>query len=180
MTIGVGIQQTIAPIGGLFFDDGVRRTVNGLYYTSSGDVAGAGATEDFASLENPAGSGRTVYVRRSRVSIFRAGAGVSGFVFLTRTALQTGGATLFPQKRHSSSAAQVAIGRSLPATSTPIGGFIAGCRPGEVVDSSDLFTFDFDGLIVLLPSEGLLWRSVVSSLGQTFAFDFEWFETTVG
>lgn len=147
-------------------------------------VAGTVAAQNLASIENPAASGKTVYVRRIKVSASATAAAAVNFQYLLgrTTATPTGGTAQTSGKLLSSSGAAVAIIRLSPTATAAAGPFWAAA--GMVLQSQSYYpteykawdsTQDVDD-ITLVAGEGLLVSAGGNDTDLSHTVSFFWGE----
>ena len=171
------IQKPIFPTNDFFVENNVTRIIQGFYYGAIGEVTGQVAALNIASIENPAGSGRRVYIRKIRFSTFSNVGALAGFVQIGRTvAIPSAGAASTIQKRAVSDTNEVAIVRITP-TVVAVAGTMFGIFTSTITGNINILELS-DALIILAPGEAILVNTVVDSSNQFFTTSFEWFEVT--
>jgi hypothetical protein len=162
------------------------RLLTGSYYCGTGRIAGSAAAQNLASIENPAASGKTVYVKRSNVQGQVAVVSIVLFDYLfgRTAALPTLGTVLTSQKQSSSAPAPVAIVRSAPTAAAAAGNLWSvtagnnGAAPGPFAPqllealSEKRETDD----IVLAAGEALLMRAEANLATWSHQVNFAWDE----
>jgi hypothetical protein len=140
------------------------RTIAGEYLVISGAIAGTVAAQNLISIENPAASTITLYIKRILIS--SAATSAASVKFLYRigrtTAIPTGGTVLTDQKKATSNPAAQGIARLVPTATAATGNMDAVFGPVLQNAASIGFTgYIFQSYspaddIVLEPGEGLL------------------------
>lgn len=160
----------------------------GCYGTATDRITGAAAAQNLLSIENPAASGKTVYVRRVTVSAMLTSTANTNFQYrLGRTtATPTAGTTLTAQKADSNDASPVAIVRSGP-TATPATGRLwagSGLAGSNNPNFGLLEMVAWDGQqdgrrdIVLAAGEGLLVSAEANDTDINHTVAVLWLETS--
>lgn len=163
---------------------GTRSRV-GMYGAATGLVAGSAGAQNIASIENPAASGKIVYVKLVKVS---AAAGTTAsnvfqYAFGRTTATPSAGTTLTAQKHDSNDASPVAIVRSGPTATAAAGALWAGIGPifqaAGSLNVPEKIAWDSrrdDENIVLAAGEGLLLSAGANDTDWSHSVSFSWEE----
>lgn len=95
---------------------GTGRTLIGRYYATTAFITGAAATQNLATLENPVGSGRTIYLRKIAVHGVLTGTFSTAIFYLLKRAnvFPTGGTVIGSAKRNTSEGNASGIVRQSP------------------------------------------------------------------
>lgn len=169
-----------APVG--------TRTPVGDYYASTSLIAGSATEQELLSLENPIGSGRTIYINRVDVS------GTIDFSFTTpflyrferTTVLPSGGTTLTDQLRDTSGSVAVGIAREEPTAISAAGSIWVG-SPGVLTKdgqhNSGIFqayaTFDERKEIVLAEGESVVIVAEANAVDWEHWVTIQWNEVNI-
>lgn len=161
------------------------KNILGRYFSNSGLITGAASTQNLLSIENPSGSGKSVYI--TQIDVNGSVSAVSSVSFLyniTRTSsLPSSGTILSSQKRKTTDTSPSAIIRENP-TATASSGSIWSGFPGFAVTgfesrSKNNIAFcatDEDYEILLLPGEGLLVNVGSNSIDWKHFVNIRWCE----
>jgi hypothetical protein len=162
------------------------RTVVGRYGASTGRITGSAAAQNLVSIENPAASGKTLYIRKIKISASCVAAAIVNFQLrLGRTtATPTAGTTQTAQKRATADATPVGIVRSGPTATAATGTLWAAAGPSfqnnPTVYASEITAWDSEGDpsidISLAATEGLLVSAEANDVDFIFTVSFEWGE----
>lgn len=162
------------------------RVYAGRYGASIARLTGSAAAQNIASIENPAASGKVLYVRRIKVSASATAAAIVNFqIRLGRTtAVPTGGTTQTAQQRATADAAAVGIIRSGPTATAATGNLWAAAGPSfqnnPTVYASEISAWDSQSLeeedIVLAAGEGLLLFAEANDVDFNLTVSFSWGE----
>ena len=104
------------------------RVLVGSYGCGTGVIAGTVAAQNLVSIENPVASGKTVYVKRFRITAVGVAAAPTSYRYTLgrTTAVPTLGTVLTAQKRATADATPVAIVRSVPTATAATGSYWSG------------------------------------------------------
>lgn len=163
------------------------RTYVGRYGASAPRIVGSASSQNLASIENPAASGKTIYIRRIKVSASCTAAAVVNYQLRLHrtTATPTGGTTQTSQKHATSDAAPVGIIRSGPTATAAAGTSWAAAGPSfqnnPTVYASEIAAWDSQGLeqddFVLAAGEGFLLLAEANDVDINFTVSFFWGES---
>lgn len=161
------------------------RTPVGDYYASTALIGGVAAEQELLSLENPASSGRTIYINRIEVSGTVPARFTTPFLYrFERTSgLPTGGTILTDQLRDTSASAAVGIAREEPTATSAAGSIWVG-SPGVLTKdgqhNTGLFqavaSFDERKEIVLAEGEGVVVVAGANDTGWDHWVTIQWNE----
>jgi hypothetical protein len=164
------------------------RTVVGDYYASSALITGAATEQELLTLENPAGSGRTMYVNRVEVNGVIDSRFTTAFLYrVERTsALPTGGTTLTAQLRDTSDSAAVGVVREEPTATSAAGSIWVG-SPGVLtkdgLHTNGIFqavaTFEERKEIVLAEGEAVVVVAAANSTDWEHWVTIQWNEVAI-
>jgi len=160
------------------------RVTAGAYAAATGIIIGTVGAQNLMSIENPAASGKNVFIKRIRVSI-NAGntARADALVHVGRTtAVPTGGTVLTAQKMATSFGAAVGIIRSIPTATAATGDIDTTMIPiTENNTTRPVFSWTWQPMyeleeITLAAGEGVLVRVDASDVDLNFNISVLWQE----
>jgi hypothetical protein len=162
------------------------RTYVGRYGASIARLAGSAAAQNISTIENPAASGKTLYIRKIKISSSCTAAAIVNFQCRLHrtTATPTGGTTQTAQKRATADATPVGIVRSGPTATAAAGTIWAAAGPSfqnnPTVYASEIAAWDSEGReeddISLVAGEGLLLDAEANDVDFNFTVSYVWGE----
>ena len=164
-----------------------RRNVDGDYYACTSLISGSKLEQILATIENPASSGKTIYISKIEVNGVIDTKFSTAFLYkVGRTVtLPSGGVILSEQLRKTSDASAVGIVREEPSAVADSGSIWVG-SPGVLTKhgqhSNGIFkavaTFNEDKEIVLLSGESIVVIAEANDESWEHWVTFQWNEVT--
>jgi hypothetical protein len=164
------------------------RNIVGEYLQGTGLITGSTSIQNLVTLENPVGSGRTIYSNKMEVNGVVSGASSTLFSYRIRrtTGLPTGGTILTPQKRRGIDLNAVGIVRQLPIV-TADSGTMWATTPGLGIPDGKSWSNTFEVMdtelerheIVLSPGEALLFSADENGTNWRHWINIVWAEEPI-